>query len=1029
MKKLLFLLSLTTFSCLSIQAKTPAWLDPTVNSINREPMSATYTSYDSEEEALKGAKCGNENYMSLNGSWKFQWVRNLWERPDNFFTVNYDDKAWGEIPVPGIWEMYGYGDPVYVNSGYVFDYIMKRNPPIVPEQDNHVGSYRKVVNIPEDWNGKEVFISFGGVTSSLELWVNGREVGYSEDSKMKAEFNITPYLTKGENTIAFQVQRWCDGTYVECQDFWRFAGVQRDVELYARNVFHVDNIIIESITDDSYSDGILNIETSFSGKSSAKGEVLFQLFDDEGLLVGASTSKVSARSDVRKTIIVADAKMWSAEIPNLYKLMTTLTDSKGAVVEVIPQNVGFRTVEVKNSQLLVNGQPILIKGVNRHEVDPDGGYVVSRERMEQDVRLMKENNINALRTCHYPSDPYLYELCDKYGIYVLDEANIEAHGYESIANKPEWTNTHLERAIRMMERDRNHPSIIFWSMGNESGDGVCFEATYKAMKRLDSTRPVQYERPGLKAHTDLYVPFYWYYSSLENYAKGKTDRPLIMTEYAHAMGNSMGGFKDYWDLFRKHRVLQGGFIWDYVDQAIRRTGADGKEFYAYGGDFGRDYPSSNNFNNNGLLTPDRKPNPHMDEVKYVQQDIWTTVEDPKSGRINIFNEFFFRDIANVRLSWELVLGGKTVESGVVNDLDVDPRQTSTIELGYNSEKYQSDELLLNVYYTTKSYENSVEANHEIAKQQFVLNPYADYNVSVSGEGVDDVVIVDNLNGISVMGEGIEVYVNRRSGFITEYSIGGENVILKGDAIKPNFWRAPIDNDYGASLQNVYLKWKNPITKTKSVTVEHLNKTAVITSVYELSELKAELTLSYVINSVGEIKITEKLSVDPKAEKMPNMYRFGMTVKMPRRYNSVDYYGRGPIENYEDRNFSTFIGHYTGSVSDQYYPYIRPQENGNKSDLRYFRVIDGGTKGIEISSTIPFSASALHYTTEQLDDLERKEQRHAADISESNMTQVNFDYRQQGLGCVNAWGALPMSEFQIPYGDYEAQFKITPIDLY
>lgn len=1030
MKKLL-LLSTAIFCTLAIQAQTPEWLDPSVNGTNREPMRTTYTSYNTLNEALENKKCQNNNYMSLNGMWKFQWVQNLWQRPTDFFNVNYDDNAWDEITVPGIWELLGYGEPVYINSGYVFDYIIKREPPKVPEQDNHVGSYRRVIEIPQNWNGKDIFISFGGVTSNLNLWVNGKKVGYSEDSKMKCEFNITPYVKMGKNTIAFQIQRWCDGTYVECQDFWRFTGVQRDVELYARDKYRIDNIILEGLTNDTYTDGVLNINTTFDKNSISKaknGSVVFELFDVDGAKISEVVSKPDSKGVINETITVKNAALWSAEIPNLYTLTTTLKGTKGEIVEVIPQKVGFRKVEIKNSQLLVNGQPVLIKGVNRHEVDPEGGYYVTRERMEQDVRLMKENNINALRTCHYPNDPYMYELCDKYGIYVLDEANIEAHGYEGIANMPEWTSTHLERALRMMQRDRNHTSIIFWSMGNESGDGCCFEATYKAMKELDPTRPVQYERPGLKAHTDIFVPFYWGYDGLENYAKGETNRPLIFTEYAHAMGNSMGGFKTYWDVFRKHRVLQGGFIWDYIDQAIRRVKADGTEYYAYGGDFGRDLPSSNNFNNNGLLTPDRTPNPHMDEVKYVQQDIWSTLKDNNKGAIEIYNEFFFKNLNNVRLSWELVNCGKTVESGVVNSLKVEPQKTATIELGYNAEKYKNGELLLNLYYTTKSYENLVSANHEIAKQQFIINPYTNYSTEVSNTS-DDVVITDNINGISVKGAQSDVYVNRRSGYITEYYLDGKNIIVEGDAIKPNFWRAPIDNDYGASTQNSFIKWKNPITKAKDVKVEHVDKTAVITSTYELKELEAQLILKYVINAKGEVQITETLTVNPAAEKMPNMYRFGMTMKMPKSYNTVDYYGRGPIENYTDRNFSTFIGHYNGKITDQYFPYIRPQENGNKSDLRYFRVIDSGTKGLQISSTKPFEASALHYTTEQLDDLENKDQRHAADITESNLTQVNFDMRQQGLGCIDSWGSQPEEQHRLPYNNYEATFLLRPIDLY
>lgn len=1030
MRKLITL-SLLCLSAIYATAQTPPrWLDPNVNGINREPMQTTYTAFESREKALSADNNASDLYMSLNGNWKFQWVRNLWERSTVFYKTDYDDNGWDEIPVPGIWEMHGYGDPVYVNSGYVFDYIIKREPPKVPEQDNHVGSYRKVITIPQSWSAKDVYISFGGVTSNITLWINGREVGYSEDSKMKCEFNITPYIKAGENIIAFQIFRWCDGTYVECQDFWRFAGVQRDVELYAREKLHIDNIILESLTENNYTDGLLNIETTFDKKiaaEAAKSNVEFELLDCSGKVVASQTAKADKNGVINQTLSVKGAKLWSAEEPNLYTLLVTLKNSKGETVEVIPQNVGFRSVEIKNAQILVNGKPILIKGVNRHEVDPDGGYYVSRERMEQDVRLMKENNINAVRTCHYPNDPYMYELCDKYGIYVLDEANVEAHGFEAIADTPTWMATHVERTTRMVKRDRNHPSIIFWSMGNESGDGVNFVEAYKQIKALDPTRPVQYERPALKAHTDIFVPFYWGYDGLENYAKGNPDRPLIFCEYAHAMGNSMGGFKTYWDIFRKYPSLQGGFIWDYIDQGIRRTKADGTEYYGYGGDFGRDLPSSNNFNNNGLLNPDRKPNPHMDEVKFVHQSIWTTGKDLKTGNLDIYNEYFFKDLSNIDLKWELVHNGVVVETGVINKLDIAAQKTSSVALGYNTEKYKGGELLLNVYYTTKKAENLVAASHLEAKQQFVINPYNDFSVELA-KNAAPVQVVDNFNGITVKGENSAVYVNRKSGFITEYIIGGRNMIKEECAIEPNFWRAPIDNDYGASTQMTFAKWKNPIDKAKEVKVEIVGDNAVITSVYTLKDLQAELILKYVINSLGEVQITETLKTDPTADKtkMPNMYRYGMKMVMPKIYNNIDYYGRGPIENYADRNFSSLIGRYEGAVSDQYYPYIRPQENGNKSDLRYFRIMDSGQHGLEIRSVKPFDATALHYTTEQLDDGEDRHQRHAADISESDLTQINFDMMQHGLGCIDAWGSWPEEQYRLPYADYEATFILSPI---
>lgn len=1023
MKRVLMsFLAVTAFVASAAQSKLPEWQDPKVNGINREPMRASYFAFENEALAKSQKREKSSNFISLNGLWKFNWVRNQDEKPVDFFAVGYDDKGWGTIPVPGIWELNGYGEPIYVNSAYVFGYVQKPEPPFIPVKENHVGSYRREIDIPASWSGKDIFANFSGVSSNLYLWVNGQFVGYSEDNKMDVDFNITKYLKTGKNTIAFQVYRWADGTYLECQDYWRFAGVGRDVNLYARETTRLGDIFIKTLLDKDYKDAVLNIKAN----TTKKATIEYELLDNNGKSIAKQTTQSSGKGDVVTDMAISNPTKWTAETPNLYTLVAKVIDPSGKISEVITQNVGFRKVEVRGAQLFVNNQPILIKGVNRHELDPRTGYYVSKEQMEEDVKLMKVNNINAVRTCHYPNDSYFYTLCDKYGIYVLDEANVEAHGYEAIANMPDWETHHLERTMRMLNRDKNHPSIIFWSMGNESGDGCNFEAAYKAMKAADDTRPVQYERPGTKYYTDLFVPFYWGYDGLENYAKNNPPKPLIMTEYAHAMGNSMGGFKTYWDVIRKYDALQGGFIWDYIDQAVRWRKADGTEYFAYGGDFGRDLPSSNNFNNNGLLTPDRKPNPHMDEVRTIYQSIWTDAVDVAKGEVKVSNEYFFVDLSNFYMVWELVANGEVIQKGVEWNLPVAAQGSSTVKLnGYKVPANCDKELLLNVYYRTKQAEGLVAAGEELAKQQLVVKPYTDFSATIAT--LDQSVNIEDLRvGVSILGPDAMVYFNKRSGKMTAYKVGGVNMMVDGTALEPCFWRAPTDNDFGASQQDNFKMWKSPAMKLKEFKTEKVDNNALVTSVYELPELEATLTLTYLINSAGQVKVTQALSVNKDKEKMPHMFRYGMKMEMPKQMSELDYYGRGPIENYSDRNFSTHIGRYTQSVDEQYYPYIRPQETGNKSDIRWWNVTDKDKQGIRITAAAPFSATALNYSMESLDDGENKEQRHAADIAAvADRTFLNIDMRQMGLGCIDTWGAWPEKEHLLPYADYTFEFIMTP----
>ncbi len=703
-------------------AQKDEWQDPNVNAINRAPMHTNYFAYESENAALKGCRTSSDNYMSLNGMWKFHWVKDADQRPmTDFYKVGFNDKGWATMQVPGMWEMNGYGDPVYIDSGYAWRNQHPNNPPYVPEENNHVGTYRKEITLPSEWKGREIMAHFGSVTSNMYLWVNGQFVGYSEDSKLEAEFNLTKYLKPGKNLIVFQVFRWCDGTYLEDQDLFRFSGVARDCYLYTRTINHIEDIRVTPDLDAQYKDATLRVDIQMKGK----GTVDLKLLDKAGKEVASSQVKGSGKQSV--TLSVSNPAKWTAETPNLYKLVANLSEN-GKVIESIPIQVGFRKVEMKNSQVLVNGQPVLIKGVNRHEIDPDGGFYVSKERMIQDLERLKELNINAIRTCHYPDNNLWYELCDKYGFYVVAEANVESDGmgyYETtLAKESMYEKAHLERNQRNVQRGYNHPSIIIWSMGNEAGFGPNFEVCYRWIKNEDKTRPVQYEQAKTNDFTDIFCPMYHGYEASEKYAQGDIDKPLIQCEYTHAMGNSEGGFKEYWDLIRKYPKFQGGFIWDFVDQSVRRYTEDGREFYAYGGDFNAYDASDQNFCDNGLISPDRVLNPHADEVAYYYQNIWVKPVDLKKGIVSVYNENFFRDLSDYYAQWELLVDGKVAKTGVVADVKVTPQQTANLQLGYSLDGICAcKEVLLNVYFKLKQTEAFLPAGHTVAKEQLAIQEY------------------------------------------------------------------------------------------------------------------------------------------------------------------------------------------------------------------------------------------------------------------------------------------------------------------
>lgn len=1020
MKKTLLLTTILVAAKLSFAAE---WQDPRVNEVNRAPMHASYFAFESKDLAECGTKNRSANFRTLNGLWNFNFVRNSDMRPLDFFNVDFNDKGWDKLAVPALWELNGYGDPVYVNIGYPWKNSFENNPPFVPVKNNHVGSYRKQIEIPSDWSGKDVFAHFGAVSSNIYLWVNGKYVGYSEDSKLEAEFDITKYVKPGKNLIAFQVFRWCDGYYLEDQDYWRFSGVSRDCYLYARPKARIADINISTPLDNDYKDATLNIDLSLSNK--AKGcQVTFELLDPNGTIVASKTTNATSTS-----IPISNPKKWSAEEPNLYKLYSTLKDKSGNVIEVIPQNVGFRSVEIKNAQLLVNGQPVLLKGANRHEMDPKGGYHVSKERMVQDIKKMKELNINAVRTCHYPDDALWYELCDKYGIYVVAEANVESHGmgYDelTLAVRDDYALAHLERNVRNVQRNRNFPSVIIWSLGNEAGSGVNFEKCYQWVKANDTTRPVQYERAARSGQsTDIFCPMYYGYGECETYLKSDSDKPLIQCEYAHAMGNSEGGFKEYWDLVRKYPKYQGGFIWDFVDQSVRLKNAKGEDYYAYGGDFNKYDISDNNFLDNGIISPDRGFNPHAYEIAYYHQSIWATPVDMKEGKVEIYNENFFRNTDNYALGWSLVCDGRVVQQGVEN-VALEPQQKRTITIGYDKSLLKSDkESFLNIEFRLKRAEDLLPAGHVVAYNQLTIEPYR-YQMPTLSDSKGEITLDEShLEHYVISSDNMRISIRRASGFIEDYSVDGVEMLKNNTAIRPNFWRAPTDNDFGAGLQKKNVVWREPKILLTNLTAQKSEGVVEINALYDMPDVEGKLTLNYKINAKGEILLTEDFKAEGKDK--PEMFRFGIRFEMPNDFSSVKYYGRGPFENYSDRKGSANVGYYSQSVEEQFYPYIRPQETGTKSDVRWWKQVDRDGCGLRFRSNEPISASALYYSIETLDDSPEKEQRHPNDLVKNGAVNMCIDKVQYGLGCEDSWGALPIEKYRVKYGDYNFTLLIDPV---
>ena len=1016
--------------------------NPSVFEWNKEPARATFFPFADRESALSHDPERSSFVQSLNGPWKFRWVSDPADRPTDFFRNGFDDGSWDEIPVPSNWELLGYGIPIYTNIPYPFP----PDPPRVPDDWNPVGSYRRSFTVPDGWAGMQIFLHFGSVKSAMYVWVNGQEIGYSQGSKTPAEFNITPFLMPGANTLAVQVYRFSDGAYLEGQDYWKISGIERDVFLVAAPAVHMLDFWARPELDAEYVDGLLTIDAevrSVLARPVSAYRLTAELFDRDGdsafdaPLTTTFDLEAAGTDYVTLQGAVPSPRKWTAETPDLYTLLLTLEDDEGRILQVIPARVGFRTVEIRDGLLQVNGVPVTLRGVNRHEHDPHTGRVMSDELMLRDIELMKRYNVNAVRTSHYPDDPRWYDLADEYGLYLVDEANIESHGmgYDpevTLGNDPLWKAAHLDRTIRMVQRDKNHPSVIIWSLGNEGGDGVNFEATSAWIHQADPSRPVQYERAIRKSYVDIYTPMYARIPHLLDYASEPRDRPLIMCEYAHAMGNSVGNLQDYWDVIEAHDQLQGGFIWDWVDQGLYAETWQGEPFWAYGGDYGPPgVPSDGNFLINGLVQPDRTPNPHFEEVRKVYQNIRIRPVDLASGRIRIVNRHDFTDLAEFAASWELSADTRGILArGDIGALTLAPHDSIELTLPVPPiDAAPGVEYFLQVEFRTREEKPLLPAGWVAAWEQFRLPVYLPAHPVDPAAG-SRLRFTESAGELRLEGGQFSLTVDRATGLISSYRFRGAELILAGP--EPNYWRAPTDNDYGNRMPRRQAMWREAsrFRILESLEARRTGPSEVrIEARFRVPEARATHTITYMVLGTGDVKITSRLAPDPEAlasGEIPDLPRFGLRMRVGGEFDHVTWYGRGPHENYVDRRSGAPVGVYEATADDLYHPYVRPQENGNRTEARWVALRDEHGLGLLAIGSPTLDWSALRYTQEDLDEGPRKTGRHTYDLTEREFVSVHLDYRQMGVGGDNSWGARPLSQYQLPYGDYVYSLRLRPL---
>ncbi len=1037
------------FISLNAQSQTPDWENPKMFDQNKEKAHATLMPFRTVDEALTYQPQRSVFYKSLSGIWKFNWVQKPADRPVDFYKTDYDVSSWNEIPVPANWELQGYGIPIYVNHQYEFsdykkpvspemkfvDNIYPANPGKIPHDYNPVGSYRRTFTVPETWDGRQVYIQFGAVKSAFYLWINGQKVGYSQGSKTPAEWDITKYIKEGENVIAAEVYRWSDGSYLEAQDFWRISGIERDVYIYSTPKVRIRDFFAHADLDADYQNGLFSLEVDLDNHSeklrSGNYKVEYQIFDANQYKIASDSedAKINKKAEVKLSFSqeIETPKKWTAETPNLYTLVLLLKNENNEVVETVSSKVGFRKIEIIDAVFCINGVPVTIKGVNRHEHDQFNGHVINEEAMLKEIALMKQFNINAVRTSHYPNCEKFYELCDEYGLYVTNEANIESHGMyygeHSLAKKPEWTEAHVDRNMRMVERDKNHPCVIVWSMGNEAGDGEVFTEVYKAIKERDPSRPVHYERAIMGDNTDIYCPQYPGVRTLENYASKHQTKPFISSEYSHAMGNSNGNLVDLWEVFNrdKNDQLQGGYIWDWIDQALVKKADDGTEFWAYGGDYGENMPSDYNFVCNGIISADYTPHPAMWEVKYAYQNVKF---EKVQGGVKITNLFDFIDLSDFEITWEFSKDGKVLNSGIFKDINLLPGESQIVQTENKISFDDPGEYFTDFSVKLKSDRPFRKAGFEVAHEQIpstiqFASTHEEENNTLS------LKLSESDDDIKISGQNFEISFDRSSGTISSYEINGFELIQKGPQV--NFWRPANDNDKGSQMLKRLGIWREVSREVKPETVEAFQSAEnkiYITAKYKLNKVNSTQTVVYNVTGDGIIEVTSTFKTTEK--ELPDLPRFGMRWEMPVNFDNLKYFGRGPHENYIDRNRSAFVGIYKSKVADQYFNYVRPQENGYKTDVRWFELRNENGVGLKITGSPTVGFSALHNPIEDFDMETMDDYRHTNDIVKKDGVFICTDLIQMGVAGDNSWGARPYPQYSVPAKDYQFSFTIKPV---
>ena len=1014
--------------------ENPEWENPEIFQINREEPTASFYKYTDEKLAIENVSWQNSKlYKSLNGTWKFYYADSVQARPTDFFKAGFDSSKWDDITVPSNWELKGHGIPIYTNRTYMFP----PNPPYIPHNLNNNGSYKKKFEISENWNGKDIYLHFEGVSGAMYIWLNGQKVGYNEGSKTAAEYKITDLVKKGKNDLAVQVFRWSDASYMEDQDFWRLSGIERDVYVYAANKVTLRDFRVTSDLENDFKDGIFKVDLKVDNNTAEviQKEVKVQLLDGDKEIY-ATTKNVQlnkGRNIVDFAKNIPNVKTWNAEHPNLYTLLVSVNGEATAI------KVGFRNIAIKNNQFLVNGMPVLIKGANLHDHSETEGHVISEELTLLDMKVMKENNLNAIRCSHYPKNPHFYRLADKHGFYVIDEANIETHGMGTTnqglnnnkkdqavhpAYLAQWKGAHLDRTVRMFERDKNYPSIITWSLGNEAGNGENFFATYNWLKEQDTTRPTQYEGATKYSNTDIQAPMYWTIDKMVKYAENNPTRPLIQCEYAHAMGNSVGNLQDYWDVIEKYDIMQGGFIWDWVDQGLLTKNEDGEEFWAYGGDLGAGHlHNDKNFCLNGIVNPDRTAHPALYEVKKVYQYIKFKEVNIKKGEIEIKNIYDFTNLNTLDFSWTLLKNGKEVANGALPVLDVAPYTSKKVKISIPKLDNATAEYHVNVYAKTKTATGLLPAGHEAAYEQFALTSPKAKVVLAKTDG--SLKAAADATSIKVTGNGFNMSFSKENGELTTLDYGNGNVLLKG--IKANFWRPTTDNDYGFKMAKKMGVWKEASNNQELTSIESkntANNTVLVTATYALNAVKGKLVIDYTIDANGKVLVNTNIS-EINTE-LPVLPRFGNNFVVKNEFNNVEWFGRGPFENYQDRKTVALVGLYNSSVKDLYFAYIRPQENGYKTDTRWVTFTNGSGTGIKVTATDLISFSAHHQYNEDFDAGDEKQQRHTTDIKQRDLVNVNIDFGQMGVGGDTSWGRMPHEEYQINAANLSYSYTIEAI---